>query len=255
LQPVTTHLMARASARGSILDVFGREPLGGEAPGLAGVASIETSYGDGWRGAGVGSNNMGAIQCGGSWKGTRFSYVDTHPNADGTSTRYQIDFRKYSTAREGWRDLGLVVYVNRNRASVRAAAIVSDWRGMSQWLHTTGYYEGFGKTIADRITNHYRSLSRAIARADGAVALPVVPITSLPHTVRRGDGTRGTPGEAVRLLQRELQLAADGLFGRVTENTLRVWQAGHGLVPDGVCGPKTWEALFSDDYTPGAVAS
>lgn len=244
---MTSHASARASADGAILDVFGRPALGGEGPGLAGVACIETSYGDGWKGAGEGSNNQGAIQCG-SWKGARFSYVDTHPNADGTSTRYRTDFRKYSTTGEGWSDLVRVVYVNRGRASVRAAAIVRDWYAMSTALHTTGYYEGFGKTVGDRITNHYRSLSRAIARADGAMVLPIVPITSLPHTVRRGEGTRGEPSEAVKLMQRELQVAADGIFGGVTLVALRAYQRGHGLVDDGVCGPRTWETLFGDDY-------
>ena len=249
---MTTHAQARAFAAQSIGVVFNREPLGGEADGEAGIGCLETSYSDGWKGSGVGSNNMGAIQCGSSWKGERFSYVDTHPNADGTSTRYQIDFRKYATPLDGWTDLCKVAYVNRGRASVRAAAIARDWYGMSKSLHDTGYYEGYGKTVADRIQNHYRALSRAIARANNEKP-PIVVIHEIPHTVRRGDGCRGTPDEAVRLLQMELRLAADGLFGPRTETALRLYQMAHGLVADGVCGPKTWEALFHDEYVPEAA--
>lgn len=241
---MTSHQVARAFARSALETRFDREPFAGETKALTGVACIETSYGDGWKGAGKNSNNMGAIQCGSSWKGDRFWYIDTHPNADGTSTSYRIDFRKYRTPADGWFDLTNVVFVNRGRQVVRDAAVASDFYRVSQMLHQTGYYEGFGKTVAERVNNHYRALSRAIAAADNAVA-PVVPIVSLPGTVRRGDH-----GEAVKLLQRELRIAADGLFGAITELTLRRYQRAHGLIADGICGKKTWETLFSDEYQP-----
>lgn len=244
------HTEARTAAAASIQRVFGREALGGEAAGEAGVSWLETNYDKGWKGAGKGSRNKGAQQCGPNWKGRRFSYFDTHPNADGTNTKYQIDFRAYDSEEDSWDDMCRTVYVNRGRVVVRAAAVDRDWFAMSKGLHSTGYYEGYGKTVAERINNHYRSLSRAIALADGAAKLPLVPIVRLPETVSRN--TRGV-NEAVKLLQRELQLAADGLFGNHTDRVLRLYQASHGLVDDGVCGPKTWEALFHDEYVPGAA--
>jgi hypothetical protein len=190
---------------------------------------------------------MGAIQCGKGWTGQRFSYVDTHPNADGSSTRYQIDFRKYPTREAGWADLVQVVFVNRNRRVVRSAAQQNDWYGVSKALRQTGYYEGFGRNQEERISNHFRALSGAIARADKATA-PIVVVPSLPPTVRQG----GT-GETVKILQGELGLARDGVFGPITDAALRDKQDVLGLKADGVCGPITWAALFADDYRPEAA--
>lgn len=235
---VTTHQEARELARLALVALFNRAPTDGEVKALAGIAKLETGYGDGWKGAGVGSYNMGAIQ--GVGPAGSFEYVDTHPNKDGTNTPYRIAFRKYPTALQGWIDLARVAYVNRGRDRVRAAATACDWYGVSRVLHETGYYEGYGRTVAERIANHHRALSKAIAAADGATA-PKVVVADVPETVRRG--SRGT---AVIMLQFELEIAADGEFGPATEQALRRKQLALGLVPDGVCGPLTWAALLKD---------
>lgn len=57
-------------------------------------------------------------------------------------------------------------------------------------------------------------------------------------TVRMGER-----GAAVRQLQGLIGARADGVFGRRTEVLLAEAQRGLGLLPDGVCGPLTWEAL------------
>ena len=247
---MTTHHEARALAQNALGVVYHQAPslTSPVVACLAGVASLETSYGDGWKGAGRGSNNMGAIQCGGGWTGGRFSYTDTHPNTDGTSTPYRVDFRAYPTPLEGWVDLVRTVYVNRGRAKVLAAAQAGDVLGVSRALHDTGYYEGYGKTVEDRVQNHYRALSRAIAAAD-AVQAPRVPVAGDLPALRRG-----AVGEDVRLLQRELHLVADGILGAVTERAVMDYQSEHGLTADGVCGPRTWGVLLADDYTPPEAA-
>lgn len=165
---MTTHQQARSYAEQALRTVFVDEPTRGEIWALAGVAFLETAYGDGWKGTGAGSNNMGAIQCGPSWKGDRFGYTDTHPNSDGSSTPYHIDFRKYATPLEGWIDLAKVVYVNRGRSIVRDAAKLESWADVSAGLYKTAYYEGRGKTPADRIHNHLLALESAIAKANAA---------------------------------------------------------------------------------------
>ena len=231
---MANHKQARALARQALQTVFSGEPTLGEIEALTGVGWLETCYGAGWRGSGKGSNNMGAIQAGSSWKGDTFTYTDTHPNADGSSTPYRVAFRKYATPLEGWIDLARVAFVNRGRATVRAAAQQCDWLGVSTALHSTGYYEGFGRTVADRIGHHYAALSKAIALADAAENKAEV-----PPTVRFG-----STGETVKELQRELGVVADGIFGKITLGALRGFQSTHGLVVDGICGPVTWTTIL-----------
>ena len=67
---------------------------------------------------------------------------------------------------------------------------------------------------------------------------------------------RGDEGQWVTVLQEELirhgyALHHDGIFGSVTEDAVRAFQAARGLTVDGIVGPKTWAALVG----PGAVTS
>jgi hypothetical protein len=196
---------------------------------------------------------MGAIQCGPSWTGQRFSYFDTHPNTDGSSTKYRVDFRAYDTPEEGMLDLVQVCYVNRGRYVVRERAALGDWPGVSHHLRLTGYYEGFGATPEIRERNHLRALLRSVFSARGEES-PRMKLGSLP-TLRKGCH-RGRPqlAEAVRLLQAEVRAVRDGLFGAVTEQLVCERQREYGLTPDGVVGPATWRVLLGDDYDPGEVA-
>ncbi|HTV25363.1 MAG TPA: N-acetylmuramoyl-L-alanine amidase [Polyangiaceae bacterium] len=57
-------------------------------------------------------------------------------------------------------------------------------------------------------------------------------------TLRRGDD-----GDLVRRLQAMLGVDVDGDFGGKTEAAVRMCQRAHGLVPDGIVGPKTWAQL------------
>jgi peptidoglycan hydrolase-like protein with peptidoglycan-binding domain len=54
---------------------------------------------------------------------------------------------------------------------------------------------------------------------------------------------RGDRGDAVRAIQRELGITADGVFGPMTERAVKRFQRGHDLVPDGIVGPLTRGAL------------
>ena len=232
-----THAEARAYARAALIERYG-STTDGEVAALAGIACLETSYGSGWRGAGKSSNNMGAIQAGKEWGGARFTYTDTHPNSDGTSTPYRVDFRSYPSPEAGFADLARVMYEVCGRRLVRLAASEKDYYGVSRAMYQTHYYEGFGASPNERVANHYRALSAAIARADGSIA-PQEPAPQGMPTIRRG-----STGEAVKMLQRELGLVADGIFGPVTEARLREVQGRSGLKVDGVCGPATWAEVI-----------
>lgn len=56
----------------------------------------------------------------------------------------------------------------------------------------------------------------------------------------------GSRGPTVRAVQEELEIGADGIFGRGTEAHVKAWQEKNGLVPDGVMGPKSLAIMFGE---------
>lgn len=66
----------------------------------------------------------------------------------------------------------------------------------------------------------------------------VAPIAPFRPVLRLGD-----KGEAVRELQRLLNVSPDGDFGAKTRAAVIALQQGAGLVADGIVGAYTWEAL------------
>jgi peptidoglycan hydrolase-like protein with peptidoglycan-binding domain len=251
---MSMHGEARVLAAKALTEVFHTTPTPGEVNHICAVSHIETAHGYGWKGAGKGSNNQGAVQKGSTWRGEVFTYTDTTPiPGTNNSKPYVAYFRKYPTPLDGWIDLVRVGYSYCGRGVVREAAKRDDTYAVSKLLHDTRYYEGFGPTVEDRIQRHYRSMSKAIA-IDSEIMVPPIALTNLPSTVRRG-----YRGHDVAQLQRELQgfrpMAADNFFGPITEQTLLDYQEEHHLVRDGICGPVTWACLFGDDYQPPEMAA
>ena len=70
-------------------------------------------------------------------------------------------------------------------------------------------------------------------------AEPIPPAGMEPRPTIR----RPMRNEFVRQVQVKLGLTADEIFGPETEATVRAFQRDHGLVPDGIVGPKTWREL------------
>ena len=54
---------------------------------------------------------------------------------------------------------------------------------------------------------------------------------------------RGATGDLVKQVQAKVGVKVDGNFGPKTEAAVRVFQRAHGMVPDGIVGPRTWAAL------------
>jgi len=54
---------------------------------------------------------------------------------------------------------------------------------------------------------------------------------------------RGATGELVKEIQRKVGVAASGTFDGDTEAAVRRFQRDHGLVSDGIVGPRTWATL------------
>lgn len=72
------------------------------------------------------------------------------------------------------------------------------------------------------------------------VLIPAVePVGLARRTLRRGD-----TGELVDELRRKLNIpGTDSTFGPLTEAAVRAFQREHGMVPDGIVGPRTWMRL------------
>jgi peptidoglycan hydrolase-like protein with peptidoglycan-binding domain len=64
---------------------------------------------------------------------------------------------------------------------------------------------------------------------------------------------RGDRGSAVRSIQRELGIPADGVFGPQTERAVKRFQRRHDLFPDGIVGPLTRGALGLEPFSSRAV--
>jgi peptidoglycan hydrolase-like protein with peptidoglycan-binding domain len=64
---------------------------------------------------------------------------------------------------------------------------------------------------------------------------------------------RGDRGSAVRSIQRQLGVPADGVFGPMTERAVKRFQRRHDLVPDGIVGPFTRGALGLKPFSASQV--
>jgi hypothetical protein len=145
--------------------IYGAEPSRSVAQCVQAVGILETNYGQGWSpkvpGA-VGSFNMGAITAGREWTGETFEHRDSYPDATGKNIWYSTKFRRYPSAQDGMTDLVRIVYAKR--PSALAAAKAGDSYAFSAAMYDTTYYKGFGKTREERIANHHKAVTGAIAR-------------------------------------------------------------------------------------------
>lgn len=218
---------------------FGAEPTRPVRQLAQAVGWLETSYAQGWDSRGRGSNNVGAEQANSRWTGPTFAYVDTSPNADGTSTPYRQAFKVFASLQDGFTSMVGTVYsggVAPGRAKlVLPAAQAGDAHAFSAGLYDTVYYQGFGRDRDERIGHHEKAVRNACAlmareigepMPDGSDPPPVIPVLRL-----------GSYGPIVAAVQRLVGARDDGVFGPATAEALRAWQRARKLKPDGVWGP------------------
>ena len=79
--------------------------------------------------------------------------------------------------------------------------------------------------------------------APAPVLIPSVEPSTGLGTPGRPTLRRGATGKLVMQVQAIVEVAVDGSFGAKTEAAVRVFQKANGLVPDGIIGPRTWQAL------------
>jgi peptidoglycan hydrolase-like protein with peptidoglycan-binding domain len=94
-----------------------------------------------------------------------------------------------------------------------------------------------------------------------AMVIAAVPAFADPGASAAGGATassevivkRGDRGTAVRRIQQELGILADGVFGEQTERAVRRFQRSHDLVADGIVGPLTRGALGLQPFSSRSV--
>jgi hypothetical protein len=158
------HATARQLAIDAFEDVVHESPTVNELRMLMAVSLHETTFGAGWRGNGVGSNNMGALQAGASWTGDTFGATDTHPTESGAAIPYAAQFRAYSSPLEGWKDLVRVLYLQS--PATRIAAASGDPRAVARAMRKARYYQGQGATEEQRIGAYEQALVNALWEID-----------------------------------------------------------------------------------------
>jgi hypothetical protein len=88
---------------------------------------------------------------------------------------------------------------------------------------------------------------------DGGATAPGAEQKAKPQRTAAVVVKRGDRGDAVRQVQRALDLAVDGVFGAQTERAVRRFQKRKGLAVDGVVGPATRDALGLEPFASGSV--
>jgi putative chitinase len=93
--------------------------------------------------------------------------------------------------------------------------------------------------LADRTEKWERALVIFGSSASSSTNNNTKTVARPSRTLRRGDR-----GSDVKSLQEKLKIAADGIFGVNTENSLRSWQVNNGLTPTGVASESTLVRMF-----------
>jgi len=272
------------------------------------VAKHETQYGAGWDAKskppraelGAGSNNMGAITTTSSTPGTFFVHGDSRFDPEtGKVVQYQTKFSKWATPKEGFRELARVLLFKdgKRRPNVARALELGSILELATAMRMNRYFLGV-KPLQEAIEAYRSALERRYFEIKAATgedyfsngpkaapsssreasgsgqALPSSP--SVPLFLRQLSASlpvvrRGSRGDLVGVLQFELGLRPDEVFGPLTEARLVEFQKERGIVSEiapsgkpfalGVCGVRTWAAVFAvrpgtedDDDDGGPIA-
>lgn len=151
---------------------------------IAAIARHETGFGTykPFARPGFESNNWGAQQCGVTAKAGLcppgcFPATDTSPTATGANIPYTACFLVHPDERTGARSLTKLLTVSR--PGIAASLSTGDTQQIAQAMRDAYYYEGFGRTQAERVANYATALQRNATlnaqQAGRELALVLVP--------------------------------------------------------------------------------
>ena len=148
----------------------------------------------------------------------------------------------------------LVRHLNDGDRAKAATAFMSwskppeiiDRRTKEMQLFRSGHYSSDGKLSVYPADSNGRVLWRRGKKVDALKTLdpsvfddaPEAPLFSAPVVLRIG-----STGDAVAPVQEIVGVEADGWFGPITEAAVKDYQRSKGLVPDGIAGPLTLNAM------------
>jgi len=245
---------------------------------------------------GAGSNNMGAVTTTSTIPGTFFEHKDSRFDPKtGKVVEYSTKFSRHATPAQGFEELARVLLFNpgttSRRDNVFRALQLGSILELATAMRMNRYFIGV-KPIPEAIEDYRAALQKRYEEIKASTGedffdAPKAGPGSLeasdseqgsqssqsaPLFLRQLSGSlpvlrRGARGDVVAVMQFELGIDPDESFGPKTLARLIEFQRERGIdrdvspggqpLPQGVCGVKTWAALFAlegDDGAGGAVA-
>jgi hypothetical protein len=179
--------------------------------------------------------------------------------------KWQREHMDTSDPKHGWNDIGYnflvvsggpldgAIVEGRGRDAAGAHCPGHNFTGIGvqvmvggKELARKGHRDGYATECPGELLYAWVKKGMPSDKPTKPVKAPVSPAPALSGVLRQGD-----KGSSVLALQKRLQargwrIAADGLYGGATESTVRKFQQEKGLQVDGVVGPLTWAALWSN---------
>ena len=199
-------------------------------------ACIESNYGDSklssrW-------HNYFGMKCGSSWKGKSVNLSTKEEYTPGQLTTIRDNFRAYDSMEEGVK--GYFDFISTKRyANLKEAKTPKEYLEL---IKKDGY-----ATSSSYVNTNMNCISRHdLTRFDWGEASP----ETNPYKLSKRILKTGDKGESVKWLQWYLNkhgagLTIDGVFGKQTKLSVLLFQGDHGLIADGIVGPKTIAALLN----------
>lgn len=142
------------------------------------------------------------------------------------------------------------VYTGKNLGAVHASQSrgkVADSKFEGKTIRNGGWNRvGLCKLLdfGEKVTDKLSALAVVSGGKDEQLTAKHETIFEIPRTIRKG-----SRGDEVVKLQKILSaigytLDLDGIFGPMTEECVKTYQARHDLEADGIVGPLTWEELM-----------
>ena len=176
-------------------------------------------------------HNYFGMKCGSSWRGKSINLSTKEEYTPGQLTTIRDNFRAYDTMEDGVR--GYFDFISTKRyANLKSATTPREYL---EFIKRDGY-----ATSSSYVNSNMNVISRHdLERFDWNSDQK-----GNPYQLTASILKEGSKGESVKWLQYALNehganLTIDGIFGKQSKLAVLLFQKDHGLVQDGIVGPKT----------------